>query len=174
MSFSNNNNRNVANRIVANARKDIATKANMYDNPASFGEPRSQQEYTSVEHPEVCGGSGNLAASSYDMGYEPKKVGGARTNTTRAKRVAKALGGEAPPMVVTSETTVVKPKRVRKAKTTIGDGSVRPTVAGGDMHDVIKTVGDVVSTAATVAPYVLPLVGLGKEGKPNKSMGSFI
>jgi hypothetical protein len=33
-----------------------------------------------------------------------------------------------------------------------------------------RTVGDVVKTAATVAPYVLPLVGLGKEGKPKKSM----
>ena len=32
------------------------------------------------------------------------------------------------------------------------------------------TVGDVVKTAATAAPYVLPLVGLGKEGKPKKSM----
>jgi predicted lipoprotein with Yx(FWY)xxD motif len=32
------------------------------------------------------------------------------------------------------------------------------------------TVGDVVKTAATVAPYVLPLVGLGKEGKPKRTM----
>jgi hypothetical protein len=68
----------------------------MYDDPASFVEPHSQQEYQTVQHPEVVGGSGNLAASSYDMGYEPKKVGGARISTARAKRVAKALGGEAP------------------------------------------------------------------------------
>jgi hypothetical protein len=33
---------------------------------------------------------------------------------------------------------------------------------------VASTVGDVVKTAATVAPYVLPLVGLGKEKKPRK------
>jgi hypothetical protein len=33
-----------------------------------------------------------------------------------------------------------------------------------------RTVGDVVKTAATVAPYVLPLVGVRQEGKPKKSM----
>ena len=37
-----------------------------------------------------------------------KKVGGAKVNTARAKRVTKALGGEAPPMVVTNEA-VMKP-----------------------------------------------------------------
>ena len=31
-----------------------------------------------------------------------------------------------------------------------------------------STVGDVVKNAATVAPYVLPLVGLGKERKPSE------
>jgi hypothetical protein len=40
--------------------------------------------------------------------------------------VAKALQGESKPMVIT-ETTVIKPKRVRKAK----------TVAGGDMNDIL-------------------------------------
>ena len=50
-------------------------------------------------------------------------------------------------------------------------------VAGGDLNDVIKAVGNVVDTGVKVAkgvaavpPYVLPLVGLGKEGKPKKSM----
>ena len=74
-------------------------------------------------------------------------------------------------MVVTTEAQpiIAKPKRVavRKAKTL-------PTTSGGGVMDGIKkaasTVGDVVETAATVAPYVLPLVGLGKEGKPKKSM----
>ena len=166
MPFSNAYNKSVANKVIANVKKDIATKDRMYDDPASFVEPHSQQEYMSVQQPEVVGGSGNLAASSYDMGYEPKVVGGARVNKARAKRVTKALGGEAPPMVVTNEA-VIKPKRVRKAKT------VQPRDFS-DVLDGIKktasTVGDVVKTAATVAPYVLPLVGLGKEGKPKKSM----
>ena len=167
MPFANTYNQSIANKVISNAKKDIAIKEKMYDDPASFVEPHSQQEYQTVQHPEVVGGSGNLAATSHDMGYEPTKVGGCKVNVTRAKRVAKALAGEAPPMVITEETTVVKPKRVRKAK----------TVAGGDLNDVINTVGNVVDTGvkvakgvAAVAPYVLPLVGLGKDAKPKKSM----
>jgi hypothetical protein len=64
----------------------------MYDDPASFVEPHSQQEYQTVQHPEVVGGSGNLAATSYDMGEEPKKVGGSRINKARAARVAQGFG----------------------------------------------------------------------------------
>jgi len=175
MPFSNAYNRSVANKVTANIKKDIATKDKMNDDPASFVEPRSTQEYQSVQHPEVVGGSGNLASSSYDMGYEQKVAGGTRINTTRAKRVAKALGGDAKPMVVTDGTQpiIIKPKRVRKAKTVpVGGGAV-----GGDFNDVMdavkktaSTVGDVVKTAATVAPYVLPLVGLGKEGKPKRNV----
>ena len=37
------------------------------------------------------------------------------------------------------------------------------------VKSVASTVGDVVKTAATVAPYVLPLVGLGKEKKEKKT-----
>ena len=58
-----------------------------------------------------------------------------------------------------------KPKKIK----------VKQVLQGGDFNDVLNkvkgvasTVGDVVKTAATVAPYVLPLVGLGKEKKPNE------
>ena len=170
MPFANNYNQSVANKVISNVKKDIATKDRMYDDPASFVDPHSQQEYMNVQHPEVGGGSGNLASSSYDMGYEPKKVGGARVNKARAKRVAKAIEGEGKPMIITEQTTVIKPKRKSKAK-----------AKGGDFHDVMdgikktaSTVGDVVKTAASVAPYVLPLVGLGKEGKPKKSMTHYL
>ena len=73
MPFANNYNQSVANKVISNVKKDIATKDRMYDDPASFVDPHSQQEYMNVQHPEVVGGSGNLASSSYDMGYEPKK-----------------------------------------------------------------------------------------------------
>ena len=139
MPYANKYNHCIANKVISNAKKDIEIKEKMYDDPTSFVEPHSQQEYQTVQHPEVVGGSGSLAAASHDMGYEPTKSGDTKVNVTRAKRVAKALAGEAPPMVITEETTVVKPKRVRKAKTTKGDGSVRPTVAGGDLNDVINT-----------------------------------
>jgi hypothetical protein len=152
----------------------------MYDNPATFVEPRSAQEYMSVQQPEIQGGSGNLAATSYDVGEETKKVGGSRVNKARAKMVASALEGGAKPMVIT-DTVAVKPKRVRKAKTApavpVGGDAKGMDTVGGDFNDVMdavkktaSTVGDVVKTAATVAPYVLPLVGLGKEGKPKRTM----
>jgi hypothetical protein len=56
MPFSNTYNRSVANKVIANAKKDIACKDKMYDDPASFVEPRSQQEYQTVQHPDVVGG----------------------------------------------------------------------------------------------------------------------
>jgi hypothetical protein len=72
-------------------------------------------------------------------------------------------------MVVTDTTEViVKPKRGRKPKAKTEGGDF------GDIMDGIKktasTVGDVVKTAATVAPYVLPLVGLGKDEKPKRTV----
>ena len=94
MVFDNKYNRSVATKVIANAKKDIATKDKMYSDPASFVEPRSTQEYMSVQQPEIQGGSGNLAATSFDMGEEQKIAGGARINKARATRVAKALQGE--------------------------------------------------------------------------------
>ena len=78
MPFSNAYDQSVANKVIAYAKKDIATKDKMYDNPAACVEAHSQQEYVNVQQPEVVGGSGNLAATSHDMGYEPQKVGGAK------------------------------------------------------------------------------------------------
>jgi hypothetical protein len=63
-----------------------------------------------------------------------------------------------------------KPKRIRVKK--IIQGGETANIHGGNFDDVLNkvkgvasTVGDVVKTAATVAPYVLPLVGLGQEKK---------
>ena len=120
----------------------------MYDDPASFVEPRSTQEYMSVQQPEIQGGSGNLAATSFDMGEEQKKVGGARINKARATRVAKALEGESKPMVIT-EQVAVKPKRVRKAKT------LPPETIGGDFNDVMKTVGQMLLIQVSKSPKEL-------------------
>ena len=72
MPFSNAYNRSVATKVISNVKKDISTKDKVYDNPASFVEPRSTQEYMNVQQPEIQGGSGNLAATSFDMGEEQK------------------------------------------------------------------------------------------------------
>ena len=52
MPFANQYNKSVATKVIANAKKDIATKDKMYSDPASFVEPRSTQEYMSVQQPE--------------------------------------------------------------------------------------------------------------------------
>ena len=133
MPFSNSYNRSVANKVISNVKRDIATKDKMYDDPASFVEPRSTQEYMNVQQPEIQGGSGNLAATSFDMGEEQKKVGGARINKARATRVAKALEGESKPMVMT-DPVAVKPKRKAKAKAV--------ATVGGDFNDVMGGIED--------------------------------
>ena len=56
-----------------------------------------------------------------------------------------------------------------------GAGRKRRTKKGGDFEDIMNgiksaagTVGEVVKTAAAVAPYVAPLVGLGKKREPSE------
>ena len=58
-----------------------------------------------------------------------------------------------------------------------GAGRKRRTKKGGDFGDIMNgiksaagTVGEVVKTAAAVAPYVAPLVGLGKKREPTEWM----
>ena len=97
MPFDNNYNRMIAHKLNATARKHIAMENAMNENPASFVEPHSQQEFMSVEHPEVVGGSGNLASTSFDLGYDGKKVGGnvvVKENKRRRAKLEKAVEGE--------------------------------------------------------------------------------
>jgi hypothetical protein len=178
MPFDNAYNRMIAMKLNNTSRKHIALENAMNNNPAAFNEPRSQQEYMSVEHPEIAGGSGNLAATSYDLGYEPKKVGGGvKENQTRRNRLAKAVDGTAKPMPVDVGAVATGRGRRKKAPETMaaqGGDSKALATKGGDFNDVLHTVGNVVETgakvakaAASVAPYVLPLIGLGKK----RSMG---
>ena len=58
-----------------------------------------------------------------------------------------------------------------------GAGRKRRTKKGGDFGDIMNgiksaagTVGEVVKTAAAVAPYVAPLIGLGKKREPTEWM----
>lgn len=168
MPFDNTYNRMIANKLNSTSRRHVALEKAMNENPAAFTEPKSQQEFMSVEHPEIVGGSGNLAATSYDLGYDAKKVGGAvKENKTRRNRLEKAVEGTGnKPMPVDGGAA---------AKPCAGRGRKKKVPEGGDFNDVLHTVGNVVETgakvakaAASVAPYVLPLVGLGK--KP-RSMG---
>ena len=169
MPFNNAYNQMIAQKLNATARRHIAMEKAMNENPASFVEPHSQQEFMSVEHPEVVGGSGNLAATSFDLGYDAKKVGGnvvVKENKRRRTKLEKAVEGKGKPMEHTQEAVEEK-----------GAGRKRRTKKGGDFGDIMNgiksaagTVGEVVKTAAAVAPYVAPLVGLGKKREPTEWM----
>ena len=62
----------------------------MIANNTSSAEPKSQQDFISVVHPELEDGSGNLATTSFDLGIEKKADGdGASTvkyNKLRTKK----------------------------------------------------------------------------------------
>ena len=65
----------------------------------------------------------------------------------------------------------------RKLLRRMGAGRKRRTKKGGDFEDIMNgiksaagTVGEVVKTAAAVAPYVAPLIGLGKKREPTEWM----
>ena len=67
---------NVYNRDVKNKLKTIAYQKAEYlrklaDNPADVV-VHNQQDFINVKHPELEGGSGNLASTSFDLGIEPK------------------------------------------------------------------------------------------------------
>ena len=48
MVFDNKYNRSIADKVISNVKNDIATKERFYDDPASFVEPHSQQEFINV------------------------------------------------------------------------------------------------------------------------------
>jgi hypothetical protein len=102
-------------------------------------------------------------------GYDAKKVGGnvvVKENKRRRTKLEKAVEGKGKPMEHTQEAVEEKGR----------DASGEPK-KGGDFGDIMNgiksaagTVGEVVKTAAAVAPYVAPLVGLGKKREPTEWM----
>ena len=64
----------IKSKLLAIANRKIAHDNQVANNPAS-SEPKSQQDFISVTHPELEGRSGNLRATSYDLGNKSKAVG---------------------------------------------------------------------------------------------------
>ena len=168
MPFNNSYNQGIKNQLKNIAYKKVAHLNQVAENPATIEAPSQQDFLTAVAHPELEGGSGNLAASSFDLGIEPKVVGGAKVvkhRKTRTKKLIDAIENTQPiteKALVASGITAAgaaKPKRVRIKK-----------IKGGDFNDVMRTVGDVVSSGAKIAAHAAPLLlaGLGKEKKARK------
>ena len=72
MPFSNTYNESIKEKLLAIANRKIAHDKMIAHNPTS-AEPKSQQDFISVTHPELEGGSGNLANTSFDLGIEKKR-----------------------------------------------------------------------------------------------------
>ena len=113
--------------------------------------------------------SGNLAASSFDLGIEPTVVGSAKVVKHRKPRTKKLIDAIENTQPITEKALVAsgitaagapKPKRIRVKQ-----------VKGGDFNDVMRVAGDVVSSGAKIAAHAAPLLlGLGKEKKTKKAI----
>jgi hypothetical protein len=80
----------IKSKLLAIANRKIAHDNYVANNPTS-AEPKSQQDFISVVHPELEGGSGNLAHTNYDLGIESKAAGDGpsivKYRKTRAKKL---------------------------------------------------------------------------------------
>ena len=94
MPFSNPYNARIKDKLKGIAYTKVAHLNKITENPATVGTPSQQDFLTAVAHPELEGGSlmsGNLAASSFDLGIEPKVVGGAKVVKHRKPRTKKLI-----------------------------------------------------------------------------------
>ena len=78
MPFANPYNQGIKDKLKSIAYTKVAHLNRVANNPTSVETPSQQDFLTAVAHPELEGGSGNLAASSFDLGIEPKVVGGTK------------------------------------------------------------------------------------------------
>ena len=124
---------NSYNREIKNKLKNIEYKKAAYvrqiaDNPSDVV-AHNQQDFINVKHPELEGGSGNLASTSFDLGVEPKMVGGEKIvkhRKARTKKLIDAVENTQPitekALVASGITAAGKPRkiRVKKIKGVIG------------------------------------------------------
>jgi hypothetical protein len=163
MVVDNSYNREIKNKLKSIAYQKAAYARQLADNPADVV-VHNQQDFINVKHPELEGGSGNLASTSFDLGIEPKMVGGEKIvkhRKTRTKKLIQAIENTQPitekALVASGITAAGKPRKVRVKK-----------IKGGDLNDVMRVAGDVISSGAKIAAHAAPLLlGLGKESQPN-------
>ena len=168
MPFENNYNQAIKLRVKNIARNKVAHDSVVAEYPANI-DPTTQHEFATVDNPDLVGGSGDLAATVRDLGIEPKIVGGElKAKKVVRKRVKKLVDVMENTQPITKQQVEAalgdnpKPKKVR----------VKKLKTGGDWNDIMNgvksaasTVGEVVKTGAQIAPYVAPLLGLGKKEK---------
>ena len=70
-------NRDIKNKLNTIAYQKAEYLRKLADTPVNVV-AQNHQDFTNVKHPELEGGSGNLASTSFDLGIEPKMVGGVK------------------------------------------------------------------------------------------------
>ena len=165
MVVDNSYNREIKNKLKSIAYKKAAYVKQIADNPADVV-VHNQQDFINVKHPELEGGSGhlmsgNLASTSFDLGIEPKmnSTGGGivKHKKSRTKKLIQAVENTQPitekALMASGITAAGKPRKVRVKK-----------IKGGDLNDVMRVAGDVISSGAKIAAHAAPLLsGLGKK-----------
>ena len=142
MPYNNEYNQHIAQEMGSIYNNHVAYERLTNDN-VHPNDITSQVEGMALKDDHVKGGSGYAAATLHDLGYE------LTDGTTGAPEV--------------------RPRRMGSGMSAGGmsaGGMSAGSYCGGN---ALSTVGDVAKGVAKVAPYVLPLMGLGHEGKKGKS-----
>ena len=141
MPYNNDYNQHIAREMDSIYNNHVAYERLTNDN-VHPNDITSQVEGMALRDDHVKGGSGYAAATLHDLGYE-----------------------------LTDGTAGVPEVRQRK----MGSGMSAGGMSAGGMSaggcsggNALNTIGDVAMGALKVAPYVLPLMGLGHEGKKGR------
>ena len=161
MPYKNNYNQNVSNRLntiyLNHIRKEDQSNDDYYQ-PNSY-DIVGQQEHaaTLAENPDTVGGNAHEMTTLHDLGYEKTKSDVIKPRRSKKKPVDEGQGLSGGGMSAGGkplEEGCGMSAGGMSAGSMVGCG-----VSGGDLKDVVKTVGDVASTVAPLAPLLL---GLGK------------
>jgi hypothetical protein len=139
MPYDNEYNQHIAREMSSIYNNHIAYEQLTNDN-VHPNDITSQVEGMALRDDHVKGGSGYAAATLHDLGYE-----------------------------LTDGTAGVPEVRQRRMGSGMSAGGMSAVAGGYSGGNALNTIGDVAKGVAKVAPYVLPLMGLGHEGKKGKS-----
>ena len=141
MPYNNEYNQHIAQQMYAINKNHIAYERLTNDN-IHPNDITSQVEGMALRDDHVKGGSGYAAATLHDLGYELTD-GTAGVPEVRQRRMGSGMSA--------------------------GGMSAGGMSAGGcSGGNALNTIGEVAKGVVKVAPYVLPLMGLGHEGKKGR------
>ena len=160
MPYKNNYNQRVSNRLntiyLNHIRKEDQSNDNYYE-PTNY-DIVGQYEHaaTLAENPDIVGGNAHEMTTLHDLGYEKTKNDVVKPRRSKKKPIDEGQGLSGGGMSAGG-----KPSEEGCGISAGGmsaGGMSAGAMEGGDLKDIVKTVGDV---ASAVAPYAPLLLGLG-------------